>query len=103
MQAEQQAALDETYILDGFAATHVPKTGASTACTLLLDQSKSSVELYLMADQRTEIVRLRKSEVAAVKVQQDSFTKTADSSSWLVQAIVMADALEFVLAIVKDV
>lgn len=87
----------------GIAATYAPSTGGSLACTLLIDQSRSSMDVYLMADQRTEIVRVRKSEVPAVHPQLDRITKTADGSVWRVQGIVVESALEFVLAIVKDV
>ncbi len=102
MQTEQQAALDEVYSLEGLAATFVPKTGTGGPCVLLQDQSKSAVEVYIMAGARLALVRVRKSEVPAVKTMQDKFT--VGSSSWRIDEIIDGelDLLEWVLQISKE-
>lgn len=93
------------YGFEGIAATFVPKpgTGTSAACVLLQDQSKSAVEVYIMAGARIALVRVRKTEVATVKVQQDKFT--IRGSSWRINTIVDGelDPLEWVLQISKEI
>jgi len=101
LQTIAAADVDFAYTDWGIAATYVPKTGTSKACTLLQDQSKSAVEVYIMAGARLALVRVRKSEVPAVKVQEDKFT--ISGSSWRINTIIDGelDPLELVLEISK--
>lgn len=87
----------------GIAATYCPAAGGSIACTFLLESSKAHFDVYLQSDARMGIVRIRKSEVAAVVIGKDKITIAGET--WRVADIVGGelDSLEWMLAIQKEV
>lgn len=96
------ADIDLPYEDWGLSATFVPITGSSAACTIVQDVSKSGLDIYVMAGARTAMIRVRKSEVAAVKVQQDKFT--VSGGTWRVSEVIDGelDPLEWVLELKKE-
>lgn len=102
MQTELQAALDDIYTMAGEAATYTPKTGSAVSVLYMVESSKAHVEIFFQSDARVGIITIRKSQLAAVHIGD---AMTIAGAAWRVADIIGGelDALEWVLAIQKDV
>lgn len=91
------------YSSDEFArsATFTPGSGTPVICTVVPDNNRSNIELFLQADARTMIVSVQKAEVSAVHPGADKMTIGTDT--WRVDSVILEDDFEFMLLLVKDI
>lgn len=97
-----QTALDELYRRSGTAASYTSSGGgAPVSCTIRLNSSESSVEIFLQAEARSLIVLVRKSEVAEVHIGSSKFAVGA--ATWRVDRVLKEKTLEWQLLLSKDI
>ncbi|MEI6128268.1 MAG: hypothetical protein WCQ99_17105 [Pseudomonadota bacterium] len=96
-----QAAHNELSSRFGAAAVYTPAGGSAISTYVLIEQSRSSVELYLQADSMVQMVIVLKADVAAVKVGQDKIS--INGKTWWVNKIVLETDFSYQLLIAKDI
>ena len=86
--------VDANYMKFGEAATYTDRNAATTACTVLVDRDLTRYGETAVVNQRTAVVGVRLSEVAAPPRRGETFTLVGSGQVLVVDSLQDSDEFE---------